>query len=233
MIKYGYVYLVTDLRNGLKYVGQHSGIFNPRYFGSGTIISRTVKKYGEINFKLEPIDYCLDQDELDEQETFWIRKYDCLWPKGYNLLIGAHGSWTRNETTKDRISKALKGRKHSKQHTENSRKAMIKAFKNPEVIAKIKQNTIKAMYRPDVQIKLRSPKTKETKKRKPYKPSSLESRQQQVKSRRSNGKPWHTEAYKKKMSLLYRSNPCLVCKIECPGLNNCGKRLGNDKGDKS
>ncbi len=204
-MNYGYIYLVTDLRNGLKYVGQHLGKFNSRYFGSGLIIKRTVKKYGEINFKVEAIDFCLNQEELNEQEIFWIRKYACLWPKGYNLIIGAHGSGIKNETTKDRISKALIGKKHSKEHIKNNRRAMLKAFKNPKVIEKIKQNTIKAMYRPEVQVKLRKHKSKETKKRKFYKSSSPETHRRRVESRKNNGRPWHTEDYKNRMRIIMNS----------------------------
>lgn len=38
---------------GKIYVGRHIGQLNDGYIGSGTKLSRTVKKYGEENFRLD------------------------------------------------------------------------------------------------------------------------------------------------------------------------------------
>ena len=47
--RYGYVYKTINRRTGKIYIGQHRGeAFDSSYLGSGTILQRAVKKYGEI-----------------------------------------------------------------------------------------------------------------------------------------------------------------------------------------
>lgn len=119
-MEYGYIYLVTDLRNNLKYVGQHKGVFDSNYLGSGLIISRLVKKYGEINFQVEPLDYAFNKQELDELEIKWIKEVNCIFPKGYNLVEGGLGgdTWTgrhHTEEAKEKNRQAHLGLKHSEE----------------------------------------------------------------------------------------------------------------------
>ena len=94
MEKYGYIYLTTNNVNKLVYVGQHVATeFNPKYKGSGLILKRAIKKYGNKNFKSELIEWCYSQEELDQKEDYWILKYDSNNPeKGYNIKRGgSHG----------------------------------------------------------------------------------------------------------------------------------------------
>lgn len=93
---YGYTYKVTDLLNTHNlpnpvYVGKKKGKFKSTYYGSGIYIKPVVEKYGKENFKVEPIAYAFSKDELSNQERFWIKETNCLWPKGYNLSTGGEG----------------------------------------------------------------------------------------------------------------------------------------------
>lgn len=50
LCSYGYVYLITDKSNGKRYIGQHRISGDPekdgRYYGSGIIIGKLVRKHG-------------------------------------------------------------------------------------------------------------------------------------------------------------------------------------------
>ena len=47
-----------------------------------------VTKYGIDAFDLEIIDTANTKEELDEKEKYWIKHYDCLYPKGFNMCEG-------------------------------------------------------------------------------------------------------------------------------------------------
>ena len=112
-MEYGYIYITTDLRNNMKYVGQHKGVFDPTYFGSGILINRAIKKYGECNFRVECIDYAFTKGELDILEVSWIKEVKCIFPKGYNLAEIGYGGDTWS------------GRHHTEESNEKNRKAHL------------------------------------------------------------------------------------------------------------
>jgi hypothetical protein len=124
--KYGYIYLTIDLRNGMKYVGQSTHVFNPIYFGSGHLIEPILKEdklknNGRVvNFKVEPIDYAFTKEGLNELEQYWIKIHDCIFPKGYNISKGGEGrTGPHTEETREKIRKKLIGRKLSEEHKYN------------------------------------------------------------------------------------------------------------------
>ena len=105
-MNYGYIYIVTDLRNGRKYIGQKKGNFDIKYFGSGLLITRVIKKYGTSNLELKVIDYAFDENELNELEKLWIKKYNSTFPNGYNITEGGHwGDTFHNHPNKEEIRK--------------------------------------------------------------------------------------------------------------------------------
>lgn len=84
--------MITDLRNGLRYIGKHNGKRN-NYFTGSKIINASIKKRGEEsrdkNFKKE----ILSQGNfntvlLNELEKHFIRLYNTIQPYGYNILEG-------------------------------------------------------------------------------------------------------------------------------------------------
>lgn len=86
--KFGYVYLITDTLNNKQYVGQHRGYkLDEKYYGTGKIIKHLINKHGIGILKREILDYASSQQELSEKEIEYIKKYDTLWPKGYNLTL--------------------------------------------------------------------------------------------------------------------------------------------------
>jgi hypothetical protein len=86
------IYKITNLLNGKIYIGQDSKN-DSNYFGSGTWILRAIKKYSKINFKKTILESCLDKNELDIKEVYWINKLESNNPiVGYNLCKGGGGT---------------------------------------------------------------------------------------------------------------------------------------------
>lgn len=121
----GYIYLLTDSRNGKQYVGKHIGTeFN--YFSGGIIPNKIAKKYGkEIFTKIILEENITDENLLSIKEKDYIKKYNTF-KNGYNLSEGGDGggSWINKKTNKEkeRISNIKReknlGRKFSKETLE-------------------------------------------------------------------------------------------------------------------
>ena len=134
-----FIYKTTNMLNGKIYVGQHVHDPNERwleYTGSGKLISRAVKKYGEENFSKELLQECFTQNDLDKAEVFWVKELKATDKKiGYNITPGGQGvGFGENHIgygkkfSKERcekISKALRGIKRSEATKEKCRIASI------------------------------------------------------------------------------------------------------------
>lgn len=83
-------------------------------------IYQSIRKYGIKNFTWEPIYQSKDGKHcLSVMESHFIKEYDSF-NNGYNLTLGGEGTLGRptNETTKNKISQALKNKPKSKKHIE-------------------------------------------------------------------------------------------------------------------
>ena len=113
----GYIYLVTDTTNGMKYTGQHhyhiEGQLDPNYHGSGHIIKQIYKKRPET-LKEEYIKTCYSEEEMNSDEQYYIKLFKTLWPNGYNLTEGGDGC-VASEETRIKISNSNKGKKRSEE----------------------------------------------------------------------------------------------------------------------
>ena len=109
----GYIYLITDTTNGMKYTGKHhyhiEGQLDPSYHGSGTIIKNIYKKRPET-LREEYIKTCYSEEELCSDEQYYIKLFKTLWPNGYNLTEGGDGGEIPCEEIRKKISKAHKGK---------------------------------------------------------------------------------------------------------------------------
>lgn len=68
----------------------------------------SLSKYGFNNHKFEIVEECSD-DILHEREIYWIKYFNCI-EEGLNIRLG-NRTGALMESTKQKISKALKGRK--------------------------------------------------------------------------------------------------------------------------
>lgn len=121
--RYGYIYLVTNLANGKKYVGKTIMSLEQRWSAhvshaendrSGMVLHKAIRKYGESNFKVESLKHA-PEDELCDLEKGFIKEHNCRLEQGfgYNMTEGGDGvSGLRPSVeTREKMSKALIGNK--------------------------------------------------------------------------------------------------------------------------
>lgn len=104
------IYLTTNLVTGKKYIGLHSKN-NNKYFGSGTLILKAIKKYGKQNFQKEILEESDDIIEANRLERCYIDMYNAVNDDNfYNLSYGGEGISGRKHSsnTCSKISNALK-----------------------------------------------------------------------------------------------------------------------------
>ena len=112
----GYIYIVQNKINNKKYIGQSqqkdinsrwNSHKNLKHKTIGQILLNAYKKYGIENFIYKIICICFDED-TNKYEKEYIKKFDTIYPNGYNLLEGGD-NYKHNIYTKQIISEKLKG----------------------------------------------------------------------------------------------------------------------------
>lgn len=136
-----YIYLVKNQQDKIVYIGQQIGTKSiNEYKGSGLLLNRAYKKYGESYFKREIIEYC-DVDELNNKEKLYIKQHNTKFPHGYNLTDGGDGNkglkFTKEQ--KQKISQSKQGQKYPKEHGEKIRQAKLGKKRDQKTINKIIQ----------------------------------------------------------------------------------------------
>jgi len=123
------LYLTTNIINGKQYIGSHL-TDNPEdeYIGSGKLIKNAIKKYGKENFRREILKECETIEEARKLEESSIKKYNTLYPCGYNLHPEGGNMKDDNlpEYHKKRIGDALRGKKRDPKIGRKIRKIRIK-----------------------------------------------------------------------------------------------------------
>ncbi|MBD1379204.1 GIY-YIG nuclease family protein [Metabacillus arenae] len=127
------IYLITNTINNKKYVGQSidpiqrwknhqkdSKKYLSRY------LYRAMNKYGIENFKFEVIENDIPVDSIDDQEIYWINKFNTKSPYGYNMTDGGEGSVGRkmNDHTRQKLLESKKNpvSEETKEKMSNSHK---------------------------------------------------------------------------------------------------------------
>ena len=133
----GYIYLITDTTNGMKYTGKHhyhiEGQLDPNYHGSGVVIKNIYKKRPET-LKEEYIKTCYSEEEMCSDEQYYINFFKTLWPNGYNLTEGGDGCVASEEIRKKMSQNHYdcSGKNHpmfGKKHSEETKKKMSNSHK--------------------------------------------------------------------------------------------------------
>lgn len=97
----GYIYCITNLINGKRYVGKTTQSIDKR-FREHCIDSQKEKcekrplydamnKYGIENFKIEEIEYIENDSDLSDREVYWIGELGTYGSHGYNASKGGDG----------------------------------------------------------------------------------------------------------------------------------------------
>lgn len=100
--------------NGKIYIGKHStdNIYDG-YMGSGTMIKRSINKYGLENFTKEYLAFCDNEETLNYLERYYIKKYKSTNVNiGYNITGGGNGclGLTHSQETKEKIRCSCRGK---------------------------------------------------------------------------------------------------------------------------
>lgn len=112
---FGYIYLITNMINGKQYIGQCTRNIKSShsYYGSGTYMTRAIKKHDKLNFKKEILKeniHC--QTALNIYEQIYIKKYNSIVPIGYNISLGGNGAGKMSDETKLKMSVRQLGEKN-------------------------------------------------------------------------------------------------------------------------
>lgn len=112
----GTIYLILNIVNGKRYIGQTTSPLAKKWNGHLAQTSRchslssSIKKYGKANFKVEILEQIEDQnktcllDKLNILERAYINKYSTLSPNGYNLTLGGNAANLSQENIQKRAN---------------------------------------------------------------------------------------------------------------------------------
>ena len=128
---FGYVYETINSLNNKKYIGQKKGNFNENYKGSGIHLKSAFLKQGKHNFTVKVLAIANSRNELNELEIFHIKERNAVLSEDYYNLASGGNAWgsTKTKETREKISKATKGRR-----------AYNKGIPNPEQSKRMKEN---------------------------------------------------------------------------------------------
>jgi len=132
MRKYNILYKTVNIITGKYYIGIHStDKLEDGYLGSGTILKRSVKKYGRKNHIRMTLCHCISIDVAQELERGIVTKELLKDTLCMNLSLGGSGDFYKkptSEETKEKQSVARKG-KPGRKHTEEHKAHMSKILK--------------------------------------------------------------------------------------------------------
>ena len=105
MKKYYLVYKTTNLVNGKIYIGKHeTDNLDDGYLGSGNLLRRAIKKYGEENFKREILFECSTIEEMNAKEAELVNEEFLKRDDVYNIKLGGNGGFDYiNETHRNTV----------------------------------------------------------------------------------------------------------------------------------
>ena len=132
--KYHIIYKTTCTVTGKWYIGMHStDNLDDGYMGSGTILSRSIKKYGKENHKIEILEFLKSRSDLQIREEQILTKELRRDPLCMNIRSGGTGNApfkALTEETKAKMSVSLK-----KMWAELKASGFKRSKQSPEVIA--------------------------------------------------------------------------------------------------
>lgn len=128
---YGYIYKTT-FPNGKIYIGQSHKYkeFNPKYHGSGTIVSKFLQTHDESELNTVLLEWCESKEKLDEREKYWITTLNTLLPNGYNISVGGEGGNLGDIVNKKLTVLNQSNRMHNKKHSDSTKKKISESAKN-------------------------------------------------------------------------------------------------------
>lgn len=128
------IYKITNKINNKVYIGQTNISLKKRLIGhikdnrrKNNYFHNAIKKYGQNNFIIEHIEYCQNQQELNEREKYWIKYYKSNNKNfGYNSTDGGQWGAVNGEIISESLLNSEKYKKSlkSKERSEKIRNAL-------------------------------------------------------------------------------------------------------------
>lgn len=120
------IYKATNKINNKCYIGQTKTTLKVRISNhkrcKNTYFSKAIQKYGIENFRWTILEICMDQDDLNEKEKYYISLFDSInQDKGYNLTTGGE-CFEMSEQTKQKMRKPKPDKTNYKGGTHNKGK---------------------------------------------------------------------------------------------------------------
>lgn len=169
-MKYGYIYMIKNLNNNKKYIGQtidaikrkneHFMLLkNKKHYNN--FLQNAVNKHGINNFKFTIVEENIEKSNLNKREKYWIDYYNTFGKRGYNLTSGGKYNTKFSESTIQKLREQNIGKNNNmygvslpsqkcgmygKTHTRKSRKKIsrnhhdVSGLNNPR--SKIKATDI-------------------------------------------------------------------------------------------
>lgn len=115
---YYLIYKITNRLNNKIYVGKHkTEDKSDGYFGSGTLLKRSVEKHGKENFSKEILIECSSEEEMNQKEADIVDEDFIARDDTYNIKLGGQGGFdhinknglNNNGKTKEQL--ALQGKR--------------------------------------------------------------------------------------------------------------------------
>jgi group I intron endonuclease len=158
----GYIYRIINKITNQNYIGQTTQDLYKRWRqhkqkkSNCRYLKSAFNKYGIENFDFKLICIGFD-DNLNDLEIYYIKKYNCIVPNGYNLLSGGNNGGKHNEETKKKISETLKKRPKSiyhkpqlgKPHTEEVKNKISNALKGRKIRIETKEKRLSTILKYD------------------------------------------------------------------------------------
>lgn len=108
--KFHYIYKITRIDTGKYYIGMHStDDLEDGYFGSGKLITASVKKHGKEKHIKEILEYCDSRESLKVREKELIGEFYRLDEHCLNLQPGGGGGFKDDDHRKAFMQGALDG----------------------------------------------------------------------------------------------------------------------------
>jgi len=131
-MKYHYTYLITNIVNGKKYIGDHStNNLDDGYRGSGVLLKEDQKNIGVENFHREILEFFDTKEEAYHAQKKYIEKYKTHISQGGYNKNWTGGQWATeiSNTTRKKLMESSTGEKNGMYGKKHSRKAREKQRK--------------------------------------------------------------------------------------------------------
>lgn len=140
------IYKATNKINGKSYIGQTTKTLEERIKGHLRVkkklyFHRALEEYSNDNFEWSILEKCLNKEDLNLKEKYYIKYYDTFGENGYNSTTGGHYFKMTDEIRK-KLSESHKGHIPSEETRQKLRKSSGNRIQSDECKKKVSESKI-------------------------------------------------------------------------------------------